>query len=125
MGRLGLSLTLLLTGIVVVFLVLLILTFVIKLYGTAIYKEQNKKNTYKIEKKSVPPKSVKEENLTCDTESSDEIPEEIIVAISAAVAMLYLSSDKKYVIKSVKKAQSTAMPAWAMAGIIENTRPFF
>ena len=53
---------------------------------------------------------------------NDEIPEEVIAVISAAVATMYGGSEKVK-IKSVKRSRAKRS-AWANAGVIENTRPF-
>ena len=67
--------------------------------------------------------SVSKNNLVENQELSYDVPDEIIAVISAAVASLYICSDKKFVIKSMKK--SRPKPPWAMAGIFDNTNPFF
>ncbi|MEF2796083.1 MAG: OadG family transporter subunit, partial [Hydrogeniiclostridium sp.] len=83
-----LSLTILLTGLVVVFLVLIVLTDIIKLYGTIVYNATNKA------KKPVPEKKAEEPAAAAPVQASvpaaveaveEEIPGEIVAAIAAAV----------------------------------------
>ena len=86
-----------LTGFVVVFAMLILLIFIIKIYGAIIQKAQN------AGKKS---KAKKAETV-----------------ISAAVATMYGSSEKAR-IKSIKKSSDGGRSAWAKAGVLDNTRPF-
>ncbi len=120
--KLTISLTVLLTGFVVVFTVLLLLICIIKLYGTIVYKIQTKKS-----------KDIAEENANAKQDlsafdaqpaeiqqsSSDEL--EVVAAISAAVYSLYSSSSVK--IKSIRKRKEKSS-AWRNAGIMDNTRAF-
>lgn len=122
-----LGLVILLTGILVVFAILLLLIGVIKLYGTIVYNAQNKKNN-KAKKAEEP--SVKAE-LAVETaaaeqsealqEDSSDVPGEIIAVIAAAVEAVFGQGAVK--IKSVKKT-SKRRSAWKSAGMAENTRSF-
>lgn len=116
-----------LTGFLVVFAVLLLLIGIIKLFSAIVGKaqrtnqmvrEKNKKHVDMPKEASVPVVSEKAEP---DAES-EEIPEEVIAVISAAVAVMY-GGKEKVKIKSVKKS-AHSRSAWANAGVIENTRPF-
>ena len=55
-----LSLTILLTGFAVVFAVLLVLIGIIKAYGTAVYKVQNRRQLKKITRNADLPKAERE-----------------------------------------------------------------
>lgn len=118
-----------LTGFVVVFAVLLLLIFIIKIYSAIVGKAQGtgkktKKNK-KVDEPSKPSPAVSAVQTPVAAESAeaqDGIPEEVIAVISAAVAAVY-GNDKKVRIKSVKKSGSRRT-AWANAGVLENTRPF-
>ena len=114
-----------LTGFVVVFTVLLLLILIIKIYSAIIQSVQNSntKNKKKIKEEKtveVVPDTVVS---ACDTSADDEaVSEEVIAVISAAVASMYGTSSKIR-IKNIKKS-GTTRPAWANAGVLENTRPF-
>ena len=104
----NLALTVLLTGLTVVFSVLILLTIVIKVYGLIISKIQNK--------------VVKPNSNNLINNDDDDIDQEVLAVIFAAVAHMY-SDDSKYKIKSIKRV-FTSRPAWGNASIIENTKPF-
>ena len=108
-----------LTGFVVVFAMLILLIFIIKIYGAIIQKAQDAGKKSK-EKKA---------------ETVAETPAPVVAApvapaqtdgvseISAAVATMYGSSEKAR-IKSIKKSSDGGRSAWAKAGVLDNTRPF-
>ena len=114
-----------LTGFVVVFSMLLLIILVIKIYSTIVDKAQSSGDG---KRKKLKEESVTEKIQRADVEESaesaaeDEIPEEVVAVIAAAVATLYLPSGVRPRIKSIKKAG--ARSAWASAGVAENTRPF-
>ena len=121
--KLTTSLTVLLTGFVVVFAVLLLLIGIIKLYGTIVYniqtgqKEKSKKKVPIVEEvvTSAPlPLAVVEAEESVDDS-------ELIAVISAAVYAMY--SDKKVKIKSIRRTQGKSA-AWKNAGLSDNIRPF-
>lgn len=124
--NLKLGLIILLTGIVVVFAVLVLLIGVIKLYSSIVYNAQNKDNK-KNEKKDntdvaeVKPAAVIEKSEPV-SESDGSIPGEIIAAIAAAVEVI-CGQGAAVRIKSVKKS-SSRRSAWKSAGMAENTRSF-
>ena len=64
MENFTLSITILLTGFVVVFSVLLILIGIIKLYGTVIYNIQNKKRVKKASRNADLPRSSAKRSLS-------------------------------------------------------------
>ncbi len=119
--KLTLSLTVLLTGFVVVFAVLLLLIGVIKLYGTIIYNIQNKGR----KKKDPAPVKVTEPEKVMEpvavVEAEQENDDELIAVISAAVYSMYSSSQVR--IKSIRKSP-TRSNAWRSAGLNDNLRPF-
>lgn len=120
-----------LTGFVVVFAVLLLLILIIKVYSTIVGKAQDasgrrakkklkvKEGELKLAAKTVP---AKPSEKTEAPPSSDEIPEEVVAVIAAAVTAMYGSSGKAR-IKSIKRSGGRRS-AWANAGIADNTRPF-
>ena len=121
----------LLTGFAIVFAVLVFLIFLIWTYATIVSKAQSSVRDRKIRKqrekfeKDEPAaaeiKTVAETPEHVRKPADEGIPEEVIAVISAAVYSIY-GSKEKVRIKSVKRAKSR--PAWANAGIIDNTRPF-
>ena len=129
MNGMNLALTILLTGLVVVFVVLIILTLVIKLYGSSIYNLQNKtkgKNTSKseISTQVKNPEVITMKSQSNSSISDEEISGEILAIISAAVFTIYtLVPEKTYQIKNIKRS-SGVRPVWGIAGVIENTQRF-
>ncbi len=127
----SLALNVTITGLVLVFSMLLLLVFVLLIFGwisVGVQKAAEKR----LQKK-------REEALNAALEEASEVLEStveelpvatsnddsgnIIAAISAAVAYIYSGSGKKPIIKSVKKS-SARRSAWANAGIADNTRTF-
>lgn len=114
-----------LTGFVVVFIVLLLLIAIIKIYSAIVSKAlesgKKKKSMEKIESTA---KTVQAPApaVSLVPAVQDGVSEEVVAVISAAVATMYGSSAKTR-IKSIKKS-GTGRSAWANAGVLENTRPF-
>lgn len=134
MENLNLCLTILITGFTVVFAVLLLLILVIKVYGTIVQKalkwsqdrreakqqakleEKQRLNAEKAEKTEPAPKAA-------PAAKANGIDPEIVAVIAAAVDSTYGSGAAK--ITSIKKSKTpNSRPAWGMAGILENTKPF-
>ena len=121
-----------LTGLAVVFLALLLLIIVFKLFGLIFSKKPKPKKVKKVKavkqeqevKQSAPPvtAAMVEETAAVPPES-DGISEEIIAVISAAIAAISASSGKKLKLMSVK-ASGSSRKLWAQAGLNDNTRPF-
>lgn len=117
MDNFTLSLTILLTGFVVVFLILFLLIGVIKLYGTIVYNAQNKvKNKEKVKEDQ----NIVEPQTQVET-FSNSINDELIAVISAAVDAMYGTGKVK--VKTIKRS-TKEKSAWRSAGVINNTRPF-
>lgn len=119
------SLTVLLTGFVVVFAVLFILIGIIKGYGIIVTKLEQKVKEKKAQKEAAsakPVAPVQQQKPVQITETAESgISDEIVAVIAAAVDAMYGSSGKAK-IKSIKKSDSRS--AWSKAGILDNTRPF-
>lgn len=117
-----------LTGFVVVFAMLILLIFIIKIYSAIVQKAQSagsnskkgKKN--KDEKPAEKPAAAPAPVVTASA-VTDGISDEVVAVISAAVATMYGSSEKAR-IKSIKKSSDGGRSAWAKAGVLDNTRPF-
>ncbi|WP_195985110.1 OadG family protein [Clostridium sp. D33t1_170424_F3] len=116
-----LSLTVLLTGLVVVFAMLVFLTIVIKVYGGAIHSMMKKKASNKTQAEEKPaPVAAPAPKPAIAVEEG--ISGEVVAAIAAAVYMTYGSAAPA--IRSVKRAASNPRSIWGEAGRLENTRPF-
>ena len=129
--NLKLGLTILLTGIVIVFSVLILLIGIIKLYASIVVsiqkiidEKKHKKAEYESKKAeaAVEPKAV--ETVAAEPEQPADdgtVPGEIVAAIAAAVEMIFGEGSVK--IKSIKKS-SKRRSVWKSAGVAENTRSF-
>lgn len=117
------------TGMFVVFFAIALLILIIWLMGKMFTNMNNNKKNEVVSAKPVSPVPVKtapvskEEPVKALTNTDDD---EIIAVISSAVAMMSLVDGKNYRVKSVKaiKGNNVGRPAWSMAGLRENTRPF-
>lgn len=102
-------------GLIIVFSVLILLVIIISVFGKIMDKVNGKTSKKKSEtiKPFVAVPEVKAEN--------DE--EEIVAAISAAVATMYEGSDKTPVIKTIRPIAKRS--EWKHSGVVENMRSFF
>lgn len=124
--ELGLNVTV--TGIVLVFSMLVLLVLVLILFGkisVALQKAGEKKKAKEREAvlNALSSEEVQDTPVAAVVASDDGLSEELVAVISAAVASLYASSPKKPVIKAIKKSD-VKRSAWANAGIADNTRAF-
>ena len=122
----GFTLAVVVVGLVVVFAVLLILVLLCTLMGM-IFKIIDKNKIARLESAKIAetlkpapvavvatpaPAPIVEEGITDD----------VVAAISAAIACI-MGDDNHFVVKSVKRTRGSR-PAWNLAGISENTRPY-
>ncbi|WP_294101063.1 OadG family transporter subunit [uncultured Ruminococcus sp.] len=115
------------TGIVVVFIGLVLLILLVSIYGKifdvinnrAARKAEEAKKAAEAEKAAAKPEPVKVVAPVVE----DGIEEETVAVIMAAISAMSSAEGKKLVLKSVKTAKPQR-PAWSTAGIIDNTRPF-
>lgn len=115
-----------LTGLIVVFIALIILIFFVLGLGKFFVSLQNKKKTPAVAEpiKAVPqPEPPQQEDVEVIEEDNND---EIIAVIAAAVAMMGEAENKTYKIKSVRPVinVATRRSAWASAGLRDNTTPF-
>ncbi len=115
------------TGVVVVFIGLILLIFFVFLYGRIFEAINNKKSE---KSKKILENKVSVASNQNNNNQSEPIPiiengidEEVIAVITAAIMAMSAKSGKKLALKSVKHAKPIR-PVWANAGIAENTRPF-
>lgn len=130
MQNLDLALVILMAGVAVVFFMLIILIFIIKLYGSIIYSRQKKCHKSEILKEDkiekIDKKVYKKETdeLIYDNKEDEN---EIVAVISAAIAFLRKSESKQYNITSIKQSGQeiyTGQSFWGVAGRFEMTKPF-
>ena len=110
-----------LTGFVVVFAMLILLIFIIKIYSAIVQKAQSAGSNSKKGKKNKDEKPA--EKPAAAPAPVVTASAEVVAVISAAVATMYGSSEKAR-IKSIKKSSDGGRSAWAKAGVLDNTRPF-
>ncbi len=112
--------TVLITGFVVVFAVLVLLIGIIKLYSTIVYNAQNKpKKSKKNDDDDDTPKGTGAGGSTPAANSSG-ISSDVLACIAAAVVAFYGEGNVR--IKNIRKVPTRA--AWGNAGVVANTRSF-
>ena len=118
----------LITGLIVVFLILVILVAFLWAMGKLLNRNIKKKP--KAAKSAPAPVSVSATPPAAPApvetaeEYYDEDDSEIIAVIAAAIAAYGESEGKQYRIASVRKRDRSQRSSWSAAGISENTRPF-
>ncbi len=129
MENLDLAMIVLLTGMVVVFVALIVLTFVIKGYGALISSvtvaRKKKKAEAQVAKKAAQDATVKPAVPVVKKAAApavqEGIPGEVIAAIAAAVDYTYGAGT--HTIRAVRRVPQNRS-AWGSAGLAESTRPF-
>ena len=118
------------TGIVLVFAMLLFLVFVLWLFGVVAKAATKSAEKKAMKAKADLSKQISEEapktdvnEVVSSSSADDGISGEVVAAIAAAISVMYSGTGKKPVIKSVKKSGSRRS-AWASAGIADNIRRF-
>ena len=104
-------------GVAIVFLMLILLIAVMYIFGLTFSKKSKEKTVEPVLEKKVE-KTV--EPITAMV--VDDLDDETVAAITAAIYCLYNGSDVTPKITFIKPAN--ARPAWAKAGIAQNTRAF-
>lgn len=112
------------TGLVVVFLGLVLLIAFISLIGWLFKTMDKNKKAAKAADAPAPKPAPAAVSPAQTVQSADD--DEVIAVISAAVAMMSAANGTSYRIKSVKAASNgvPARNAWASAGLRESTNPF-
>ena len=118
------------TGVVLVFAMLLFLVFVLWLFGVVAKAATKSAEKKAMKAKADLSKQISEEapktgvnEVVSSFSADDGVSGEVVAAIAAAISVMYSGTGKKPVIKSVKKSGSRRS-AWASAGIADNTRRF-
>ncbi len=115
------ALTVLITGFVVVFAVLILLIVIIKIYGTIVYNAQNRPKKEKSKKDDDDtPKGTSAGGGTTAGGTQSGVSSDVLACIAAAVEFIYGQGNVR--IKNIRKAP--ARSAWGNAGVVANTRPF-
>ena len=119
-----------LSGILIVFVVLLLLVFIFTAFGKLMSnaggkKKEEKKVRAEKAKPSKPAVAAAEIKKAAAPAPAVEngIPGSVIAAIAAAIAVMGEADGNAYTVRSVRRERSSRS-VWAAAGIIENTRPF-
>lgn len=113
----------LVTGIVVVFLILLLLVFILWALGKVMNIQFKSKITPAEKSAAAAPVTVSAPPAVSE-EYEDDDDDEIIAVIAAAIAAYGEAEGKQYRIASVKRKEKSLRSNWSVAGINENTRPF-
>ena len=110
------------SGLAVVFLVLLLLVGFVNLFGSFFKKDKKEPPV----KQAPPPKQEVKKAVTPAPKENADDNDEIIAVISAVVAQMSIQDGKQYKIKSVKakNQKSSGRPVWASEGLRQNTNPF-
>ena len=125
MSKFELGLNVTITGIVLVFAMLILLVAILMIFGgvsVALSKAKDKKAAkVKAEAYADMMADSKDEPQSNVVLHDDD--DELVAVISAAVSAMYSNSKVRPVIKSIKKA-SSRRSSWAKAGIVDNTKAF-
>lgn len=123
--------TVTISGIGIVFAVLLLLVGVFYLFGSVMKRTGGKKHNSQKAVNSKPKTKKEQPKQAAFTPKQppaiqvveDGVPLEVVAAITAAIAET--EGGRSYTIRSIRRQQPAgSRPAWAMAGIADNTRPF-
>lgn len=130
MSTLEIGIIVTITGIIIVFAMLILLVSVLQLFGyvsASIQKAHAKRadaiRTAAMAAMSEDGNYFDDKTVAAVVEDNDGLSEEVVAVISAAVSSLYVNSGRKPVIKAIKKS-SSRRTAWSNAGIADNTRAF-
>ena len=116
--------TVLITGFVVVFAVLILLIVIIKTYSSIVHacevkaKERKERKSKKDDDDT--PKGTGAGGGTTPATASNGVSPEVLACIAAAVEYMYGAGSVR--IKNIRKAP--ARSAWANAGVVSNTAKF-
>ncbi len=120
-----------LSGMLIVFGMLILLVAVIYVFGLIMTKLSGKP---KQQKEKGGKKSKLSAELSGSAESDEVIAaisaavmmmdEEVVAAISAAVNIMYEGTGVSPIIRSIKPSKIGRRSAWATAGVMNNVRPF-
>lgn len=110
------------SGILIVFMTLVLLVLIFTAFGK-IVSGGSKKSSDSASAPAQPAQVVIKPAAAPAPVVEEGIPGAVIAAIAAAVSMMGEQDGKTYKVRSVRRERA-GRPAWAAAGIMENTRPF-
>jgi sodium pump decarboxylase gamma subunit len=114
------------TGMVVVFIALVLLIVVVMIAGK-IFSATGKKNNKSSNEPQVTSSASAHKNVNSNIarEVENGIPDDVVAAITAAVSCLMTENGvtKPFAVKSIKRAASVRN-VWRFAGVVDNTQPF-
>lgn len=113
------SLIILITGFVVVFMVLLLLIGIIKIYSGIVYTAQQKAASKAKAKESVQNEVAPVQTVAVADEPQDVSADLQTIAVITAAVEAFYGSSKKVRITGIRPA-SSARNEWATAGLLEN-----
>lgn len=108
------------TGVSLVFLILLLLTFVITVQGKIFGAIEQRKKAKAAPAAPAVPVPAPAVPVKCPPFVEEGIPEEVVAVIAAAVAA---SSGGKYTLRSLTRV-SSGRGSWGAAGVVSGTEPF-
>ncbi len=120
--NLGINVTV--TGLVIVFAMLILLVLILSAFGLFFGKATKKEKPVVKKAETKPAPAVKAAAPAPANNANGAVSDEIVAVIAAAVASMYEGSDVKPVIRRISKTERRVRPAWTAAGIFENTRSF-
>lgn len=115
-----------LSGIIIVFSILILLVFIIAAFGLVMVAIDNKKKASKAKTAEAPKPAPQKKAVAPIAAPVKETKNDdgVVAAISAAVAMMYEGTEVTPAIRSVRPSATGARSLWKQAGIFNNTRPF-
>lgn len=112
------------TGLVVVFIILILLVFILWALGKVMNIKIKPKESEKAAAAPAPAAIPVPAPANAPEEEYEEDDGEIIAVIAAAVAAYGEAEGKQYKIASVRRKEKAVRSSWGAAGVAENTRPF-
>ena len=107
-----------LTGIAIVFGMLLLFVIIFSLFG--VFNKSGKQTTKTENKATIK----KQEKVPTPVVTSVDNDDDIIAVIAAAVYSMYEGTGKKAIIRSIKPVSTSGRSAWATAGLMNNIKSF-
>lgn len=113
--------TVVITGVTIVFGVLILLYLLITLEGVFFSSLENKKKEKSVATQEKPAAAPAKQVAAKSPVVEKGIPAEVVAAITAAIACMDGGND--YTIRLMKRAK-TSRNGWGQAGVLSNTEPF-
>lgn len=104
------------TGLVVVFIALILLIIIMCIMGKIVSSIENKKNNSN--------KNILQDKMSGSKQQGHTKKDDSIIAAITAAITSYRGADRPFIIRAVKKTSSRGNFAWKMAGLQQNTQVF-